>query len=376
MKAHMVRSQGPIPPGTGPGTPQPGSPQPGSPQPGSPRPAPRAPARDTRVGGADAQGIAHAAQRLKAGGLVAFPTETVYGLGADATNPHAVAALYAAKGRPAFNPLISHLADREQAFALGAFSPDARRLAEAFWPGPLTLVVPYAGGGRVCDLARAGLDTIALRVPAHPLAQALIAAFGGPVVAPSANRSGHVSPTTPEHVLDDMAGLIDLVMAGGETRVGVESTILDLTGGTPRLLRPGGLTRDTIEARLGAPLADAAPGDAARPAAPGRLASHYAPRARVRLEADAVAPGEALLTFAGARPPGSADAATILDLSPGGDLAEAAAHLYGALRRLDASGAPAIAVVPLPRAGLGEAIADRLARAAAPRPSSNDEPQT
>ncbi|MFG1478897.1 L-threonylcarbamoyladenylate synthase [Xanthobacter sp. V4C-4] len=324
--------------------------------------------------GTDADGIGAAARQLADGRLVAFPTETVYGLGADAANPHAVAALYAAKGRPAFNPLIAHVASLEAALPLGAFSPAARRLAAAFWPGPLTLVVPYAGGARVCELARAGLNTVALRVPAHPVATALLAAFGGAVVAPSANRSGHVSPTTPEHVRGDLDGLIDLVLDAGPTQVGVESTILDVTADTPRLLRPGGVTREAIEALLGQPLAGAGPDDAERPLAPGRLASHYAPRAPVRLDADHVAPGEALLTFAGARPPGSASASTIMDLSPSGDLTQAAARLYGALRALDACGAPAIAVVPLPRTGLGEAIADRLGRAAAPRPPSQQEP--
>lgn len=333
--------------------------------------APAAPLLATRAVGATAEGLLEAARRLRAGGLVAFPTETVYGLGADAANPHAVAALYAAKGRPAFNPLISHLADAGTAMAHGAFNASARALAQAFWPGPLTLVVPYDGGERVCDLARAGLDTVALRVPAHPVAQALIRAFGGAIVAPSANRSGRVSPTTPEHVLGDLAGLIDLVVAGGQTKVGVESTILDVTGDVPRLLRPGGVTREAIEAVIGAPLAEALKDDAERPASPGRLASHYAPRAQVRLEAREVAPGEALLTFAGARPPGSEAAATILDLSPEGNLTQAAARLYSALRSLDESGAPAIAVVPLPATGLGEAIADRLGRAAAPRPPSS-----
>ncbi len=332
-------------------------------------------APDTRTLAADAAGIAEAARLLKAGGLVAFPTETVYGLGADAANPHAVAALYAAKGRPAFNPLISHLASADSALAFGRFNATARKLADAFWPGPLTLVVPYAGGARACDLARAGLDTIALRVPSHPVARELIEAFGGAVVAPSANRSGHVSPTTPEHVRGDLSGLIDLILDGGPTEVGVESTIVDVTGETPRLLRPGGVTREDIEALIVAPLADAGAQDAARPASPGRLASHYAPRARVRLEAGRIEPGEALLTFAGARPPGSEKAGIILDLSPAGDLTEAAAHLYGALRSLDASGAPSIAVVPLPRSGLGEAIADRLGRAAAPRPTSHPEAQ-
>lgn len=309
-----------------------------------------------------------AARLIAAGGIVAFPTETVYGLGADAANPQAVADLYAAKGRPAFNPLIAHVRDAAAARRLGAFGRPADILAERFWPGPLTLVVPYTGGDGVCELARAGLDTVALRVPAHPDAMAILDAFGGAVVAPSANRSGHVSPTTAAHVMGDLSGRIDAVLDGGPTRVGVESTILDLTGDAPVLLRPGGLAREEIEDALGRPLARAGSGDSARPLAPGRLASHYAPRALLRLDADSVMPGEALLTFAGAAPPGTDRASQVLDLSPTGDLTQAAARLYGALRGLDASGCPSIAVVPLPRTGLGEAIADRLARAAAPRP--------
>ncbi len=332
------------------------------------------PPRITRSLAADAGALAAASEVLRAGGLVAFPTETVYGLGADAAAPGAVAALYAAKGRPAFNPLIAHVTDLAAAERIGLFNPAARALAQAFWPGPLTLVLPYAGGEAVCELARAGLDTVAIRVPSHPVAAALIAGFGGPVVAPSANRSGHVSPTTAPHVAQDLDGRIDLVLDGGACAVGVESTILDLTEPTPRLLRPGGVARESIEAVLGHALASAAPGDAARPLAPGGLAPHYAPSARVRLDVDSLAPGEALLTFAGARPPGSERAAAVLDLSPSGDLTEAAAQLYGALRRLDAAGVHAIAVVPLPAWGLGEAIADRLARAAAPRPASPSAP--
>ncbi|MGQ3676379.1 L-threonylcarbamoyladenylate synthase [Xanthobacter sp. TB0139] len=309
-----------------------------------------------------------AADLLRSGGLVAFPTETVYGLGADAANPDAVAHLYDAKGRPAFNPLIAHLAYASDALQIGAFNAAAQKLAAAFWPGPLTLVVPYQGGARVCELARAGLGTVGIRIPDHPVAHALLAAFGGPVVGPSANRSGHVSPTEAAHVSEDLAGRIDAVLDSGPTRVGVESTIIDATGPELRLLRPGGITRAQVEALIGAPLADAVPNDVARPASPGRLLSHYAPRARVRLEATHIAPGEALLTFAGARPPGTEQAATILDLSPEGRLTEAAARLYGALRALDETGVPSIAVAPLPRTGLGEAIADRLGRAAAPRP--------
>ncbi|WP_296583672.1 L-threonylcarbamoyladenylate synthase [Xanthobacter sp.] len=333
-----------------------------------------APDRSTRLLDAHAPGaMEEAARLLAAGGLVAFPTETVYGLGADAANPDAVAALYAAKGRPAFNPLIAHTADAEAARRLGIFNDAAALLAERFWPGPLTLVVPFAGGAGVCDLARAGLDTVALRVPSHPDARALLAAFGGAVVAPSANRSGHVSPTEAGHVMDDLSGRIDAVLDGGPTPVGVESTIVDCTCADPVLLRPGGLAREEIEAALGRPLLLPVSESDAAPLAPGRLASHYAPRAALRLNAGAVAPGEALLTFAGARPPGSAGAAVVLDLSPAGSLTEAAARLYGALRSLDAAGVDAIAVVPLPREGLGEAIADRLARAAAPRPSSDRE---
>lgn len=330
----------------------------------------RAPRTTRLLAAADPAAAREAARVLTAGGLVAFPTETVYGLGADAANPGAVAALYAAKGRPAFNPLIAHAADAAQAGRIGRFSAEARALADAFWPGPLTLVAPYDGGPAVCDLARAGLDTVALRVPAHAAAHALIAALGGAVVAPSANRSGHVSPTEAAHVRADLDGLIDLIIDGGPTPVGVESTIVDCTCDAPCLLRPGGVPRAAIEAVLGRPLAAAGAGDAARPAAPGRLASHYAPRARMRLDARAVEPGEALLTFHGARPPGADGAAAVVDLSPSGDLVEAAARLYGALRRLDAAGVPSIAVVPLPAEGLGEAIADRLGRAAAPRPEA------
>ncbi|MBA4791605.1 MAG: threonylcarbamoyl-AMP synthase [Rhizobiales bacterium] len=320
---------------------------------------------DARADGAAPQ---EAASILAAGGVVAFPTETVYGLGADAGNARAVAAVYAAKGRPAFNPLIAHLPDLEAALALGDFSDAARRLGAAFWPGPLTLVVPCRDMEAVCDLARAGLDTVALRVPAHPAARAFLEAAGRPVVGPSANRSGHVSPTDAAHVAEDLSGRIDAILDGGATPVGVESTIVDCSGPAPTLLRPGGITRAALEAVLGRPVPDAAADDAERPQSPGRLASHYAPRAAVRLEADGVRAGEALLTFAGARPPGSEFAALVLDLSPSGSLEEAAANLYAALRRLDADGADAIAVVPLPREGLGEAIADRLGRAAAPRP--------
>ncbi|WP_127091260.1 L-threonylcarbamoyladenylate synthase [Aquabacter cavernae] len=327
--------------------------------------------RPTRILDARGDGAAalEAARIIAAGGLVAFPTETVYGLGADAGNPRAVAAVYAAKGRPAFNPLIAHLPDLAAAMALGDFSQAARRLGTAFWPGPLTLVVPCRDMAAVCDLARAGLDTVALRVPDHAAARAFLEAAARPVVGPSANRSGHVSPTLAEHVAADLTGRIDVILDGGATPVGVESTIVDCTGPHPTLLRPGGIPRAALEDVLGHALPDAAADDdAERPQSPGRLASHYAPNAAVRLDADEVRPGEALLTFAGHRPPGTETAAIVFDLSPSGSLEEAAANLYAALRQLDAAGAEAIAVAPLPHEGLGEAIADRLGRAAAPRP--------
>ena len=313
---------------------------------------------------ADAAGIAEAARMLGAGALVAFPTETVYGLGADAADPVAVARLFAAKARPRFNPLIAHVLDVASARSLGAFDGNAERLAAKFWPGALTLVVRAAADCPVSDLARAGSDTVALRVPAHPIARALLADFGRPIVAPSANRSGHISPTTAQHVIADLGGAIDAVLDGGPTTLGIESTIIDCTSATPRLLRLGGIPRSEIERVLGAPLADAAAGEIS---APGMLASHYAPRTKLRLNATEVRPGEALLSFGGAKPKGAEHAARVLDLSKSGDLVEAAANLFAHLRALDASGVPAIAVTPIPHAGLGEAINDRLARAAAPR---------
>ena len=314
----------------------------------------------TRVMKTDAQAIEAAAACLAAGGLVAFPTETVYGLGADARHGEAVARLYAAKGRPSFNPLIAHVADVAAARRLARFDAAAERLAAAFWPGPLTLVLPKRPDCGVADLALAGLDSVAVRVPAHRIAHALLAAFNGPVVAPSANRSGHVSPTSAAHVLADLRGRIDMVIDAGPCAVGVESTIVACLG-APTLLRPGGLPREQIERVLGQPLAMAAMVDDA-PLAPGMLSSHYAPKARLRLDADAARPDEALLAF------GPAPAAGItLNLSPRGDLIEAAANLFSHLRALDASGAQRIAVMKVPHEGLGEAINDRLTRAAAPR---------
>ena len=316
-----------------------------------------------------AEAIRAAAACLKAGGLVAFPTETVYGLGADACHGEAIARLYAAKGRPAFNPLIAHVSDVAAARRLAVFDTEAEKLAAAFWPGPLTLVLPKRPDCPVAALALAGLDSIAIRVPSHRTARALLAAFGGPVVAPSANRSGHVSPTTPAHVLADLRGRIDLILDDGPCAVGVESTIVALLG-APTLLRPGGLPREDIERVLGHALVTPAPSDTddapkkLEVISPGMLASHYAPKARVRLEATSPREGEALLAF-GAAP---AFDGTVLNLSPRGDLIEAAANLFSHLRALDASGATAIAVMPVPHDGLGDAINDRLSRAAAPKP--------
>ena len=315
----------------------------------------------TRVMKAEAHSIEAAARCLAAGGLVAFPTETVYGLGADAGNGEAIARLYAAKGRPSFNPLIAHVADAEAARRIARFDAAAEKLAAAFWPGPLTLVLPKRADGGVADLALAGLDSVAVRVPAHPVARELLAAFKGPVVAPSANRSGHVSATSAAHVLADLRGRIDMVIDAGPCVVGVESTIVGLLG-TPTLLRPGGLPREQIERVLGIPLAIALVADDA-PLAPGMLSSHYAPKTRLRLDAEAPHAGEALLAF-GPTPPA---AGITLNLSPRGDLIEAAANLFSHLRALDASGASGIAVMKVPHQGLGEAINDRLARAAAPK---------
>jgi L-threonylcarbamoyladenylate synthase len=314
-----------------------------------------------------AAAVAEAAALLRGGELVAFPTETVYGLGADATDGRAVAAVFAAKGRPRFNPLICHYAEAGAAFADVAVDARARALAERFWPGPLTLVLPRRPECRVDLLTGAGLDSLGVRVPGHPLARALLRAAGVPVAAPSANPSGAVSPTTAAHVLEGLAGRIAAVLDGGACPVGVESTVLDLTGGRAALLRPGGVPAEAIEAALGGPLGRAAaPGEA--PRGPGMLASHYAPALPLRLGAAAVEADEALLGFGPAMPAGAAAA---WNLSEAGDLAEAASRLFAGLRWLDAEGARlglrGIAAMPVPGTGLGAAINDRLARAAAPR---------
>jgi L-threonylcarbamoyladenylate synthase len=323
----------------------------------------------TRLAKADAASVAEAARVLVAGGLVAFPTETVYGLGADATNGRAVARLYEAKGRPAFNPLIAHVGDLKAAQTLARFNAKAARLAKAFWPGPLTLVLPRAAKCSVAELATAGLDTIAVRVPDHKVARDILAAFGKAVVAPSANRSGHVSPTRAEHVRADLAGRIDLIVDGGATPVGVESTIIACLD-EPILLRPGGLPRGAVESVLKQKLAYA-PSRVAdaedTPLAPGMLAAHYAPRTRLKLNIHHLEPGEALLAFGPASPEGVKSAVKMLNLSARGHLIEAAANLFSHLRALDAAGASAIAVMPIPGDGLGEAINDRLTRAAARR---------
>jgi L-threonylcarbamoyladenylate synthase len=302
-------------------------------------------------GGAD---IAAAARAIRAGGLVLMPTETVYGLAADAADPRAVAAVYAAKGRPSFNPLIAHVADVAMARRIARFDARAEALAARFWPGPLTLVLPAADAAAVCDLARAGLDTVAVRAPAHPVAQALIRAVGRPLVAPSANRSGRPSPTTLADAREETGVAAAAALDGGRCDVGLESTVVALLD-RPRLLRPGAVTRAELETVVG-PLAEAE-ADAKR--SPGRLARHYAPDAPVRLEADAPLPGEAYLAF-GPAPAGE----RVFSLSPAGDLAEAAANLFSALRAADRTHPAAIAVAPIPREGLGEAINDRLRRAA------------
>lgn len=306
----------------------------------------------------DKDGLARAADLLARGACVAIPTETVYGLAADARNGEAVARIYRAKGRPDFNPLIVHVADLASARSIATFSPQALLLAQSFWPGPLTLVLPLRDDAGISGLVTAGLDTVGLRIPAHPVARTLLARAGLALAAPSANASGRISPTTADHVLDPDGGLggrIAAVLDAGPCPVGVESTIIGWSGGQPMMLRPGGIAPERIETVLGQPLARPQ-GDPARPNAPGQLSSHYAPRASLRLNAQP-RPGETHLAFGGPGP---------FTLSATGDLTEAAAKLFDLLRRADARGLP-ISVAPIPDHGLGAAINDRLRRAAAPR---------
>jgi len=310
-------------------------------------------------------GLAEAVRLLGEGRLIGMPTETVYGLAADATDASAVAGIYAAKGRPQFNPLISHVADLAAALREGVFDDRALRLAHAFWPGPLTLVVPRADGGQTVDLARAGLDSIGLRVPSHPLAQRLLRAFGRPVSAPSANRSGHVSPTTAAHVLADLDGRIDAVLDGGAAEAGLESTIVGCVDGKAWLLRAGVITRTMLAEVIGEAVCDPdRPSDDNTPLAPGRLSAHYAPNTPVRLNAAMIRPGEAALCFGMPLPAGHDQAIAMQQLSESGNLVEAASRLYDSLRKLDKIGACAIAIAKIPSEGLGEAINDRLKRAA------------
>jgi L-threonylcarbamoyladenylate synthase len=305
--------------------------------------------------------MSEAARLLSEGRLVALPTETVYGLAANAADDDAVAAIFAAKDRPRFNPLIVHVPGVAAAARLALFDEPARRLAGRFWPGPLTLVLPRRSGARLSLLVSAGLDSVALRAPDHPVPQTVLRLCGLPLAAPSANRSGRVSPTTAAHVALSLGSRVELILDGGPCRVGIESTVLDLTRGRPRLLRPGAVTLEQLESELG-PIEAAPEGADAAPRSPGRLQIHYAPEHPLRLEARTVGVEEALLAF-GPDPP--AGAHTMLNLSPDGDLREAAAHLFAYMRTLDASGAAAIAVMPIPDIGLGRAINDRLRRAAA-----------
>jgi L-threonylcarbamoyladenylate synthase len=313
---------------------------------------------------ADEAAIEHAAGLLRTGELVAFPTETVYGLGGDATDDRAVARIFAAKGRPRFNPLIVHVPGLAEAEGLAVFDRRARESAARFWPGPLSLVLPRRAESGLSLLASAGLDTVAVRAPAHPLAQELLRQAGVPVAAPSANRSGRVSPTTAAHVAAELGGEIEMILDGGPCPVGVESTVLDLTGAMPVLLRPGAVTLEQLTEALG-PVSVAGEGEGeAAPRSPGRLPSHYAPTLPVRLNATVARPGEALLAFGPEPPPGFAET---LNLSMHSGIVEAAANLFAMLRILDRPEFCGIAVMPIPDEGIGRAINDRLRRAAAPR---------
>jgi L-threonylcarbamoyladenylate synthase len=307
--------------------------------------------------------IAQAGALIAAGKLVAFPTETVFGLGADATQGKAVAAIFAAKGRPAINPLIVHVPDVVRAEQHAIFDARAEELATRFWPGPLTLVLKRRPGSPISDLVTAGLDSIAIRVPVHPVARALLAAAGRPIAAPSANRSGRISSTTAIHVAEELGERVDLILASGKSQLGLESTIVDLTGPQAVLLRPGAVTVEEIEEAIGPVTVGG--GNPDRPSAPGQLRRHYAPATKLRLNAAMADPGEALLAF-GPNPFAARHAVKVLNLSDSGDLNEAAANLFSMLRTLDGGGYHSIAVMPIPANGLGIAINDRLARAAAP----------
>lgn len=311
------------------------------------------------------EAITLAADVLRAGGLVGMPTETVYGLAADATNGMAIAAIFEAKGRPLFNPLISHVADVEEARRYGVLDQDAERLAAAFWPGPLTLVVPFRAGSGISDLARAGLETVALRVPSHPAARALIRAAGRPLAAPSANLSGRVSPTTAADVQADLGARVALVLDGGSCAVGLESTVVACLPEGVALLRPGGVARAEVERTIGRPVGETASGKS--PRSPGMLQSHYAPFAPVQMNVLIPGPQDAILTFGASQIVRTVEFRRIINLSPAGDLRQAASCLFASLRALDAMHPPVISVTPIPMEGLGEAINDRLARAAAPR---------
>jgi L-threonylcarbamoyladenylate synthase len=325
---------------------------------------------DMNIPATRAAGIAAAVKALRDGKLVAMPTETVYGLAADATNGRAVAAIFAAKGRPRFNPLIVHVATLAAAEEIAVFQPATRRLAKARWPGPLTLVLPKREGTKIAALVTAGLDTVALRVPAHTVAQELLAAFGRPIAAPSANLSGRVSPTTAAHVARDLGDKVACILDAGRSAIGLESTIVGFGELGPMMLRPGGLSRTEIEVALGARLFTVT-GEPAAPLSPGMLVSHYAPAAQLRLGVTHVRPGEGLLAFGPTLPEGAESASAVFNLSETGDIAEAAANLFAALHDLDGK-TTVIAVAPIPTSGLGEAINDRLRRVAAPRmkPSS------
>ncbi|NPD15426.1 threonylcarbamoyl-AMP synthase [Xinfangfangia sp. D13-10-4-6] len=319
---------------------------------------------ETELLPASQAGISRAAALLQDGALVAFPSETVYGLGGDARRDDSVARIFAAKGRPVFNPLIAHLPDVDSVMRYVGMPPAAQMLAERFWPGPLTLVLPLREGAGISSLATAGLNTLAVRVPAHPVARALLAEFGGPLAGPSANPSGRISPTTAEHVMAGLTGRIEAVLDGGPCQVGVESTILGFAadgGNRPELLRAGGLPLEVLEAAIGAEIAGPGNADPQRPNAPGQLGSHYAPDALVRLDALSATAGEVLVGFGPLRGD--------LSLSPTGDLTEAAARLFHIMREADALAGPGgrIAFAPIPEHGLGRAINDRLRRAAAPR---------